>query len=168
MTKPGPQRRSQRRSGCRSGCPGRLVVFYLETDNDTGKRNGHDAAADIVTRIIAALDAGALGEAPGAVEDGIGDGDRACQGAVRDLLADLAAVLGEEKVPAARVPARLRTLAPDDVPYRSLTGVGLRKLLARHGVKVPSTGNRYPVDPATIRARLAERARSRPPGRMGE
>jgi S-DNA-T family DNA segregation ATPase FtsK/SpoIIIE len=70
----------------------------------------------------------------------------------------VADVLGDEKVNAADVPPRLRKLAPGYPPYRSMSGADLRKLLAEHEVKVPSTGRRYPVDPAAIRARLAERA----------
>jgi S-DNA-T family DNA segregation ATPase FtsK/SpoIIIE len=77
----------------------------------------------------------------------------------RDLLDDLATVLGNERVPAADVPARLRDLAPTYEPYRRLTGVGLREVLEReYGIKVPSTGNRYPVDPMAIRRRVAERS----------
>jgi len=45
------------------------------------------------------------------------------------------------------VPARLRDLAPNHEPYQGLTGVKLREVLEReYGIKVPSTGNRYPVD----------------------
>jgi S-DNA-T family DNA segregation ATPase FtsK/SpoIIIE len=77
----------------------------------------------------------------------------------RDLLADLDAMLGTEPVRAADVPALLRELAPDWGPYRELNGVALRELLSReHGIKVPSTNNRYPVDPVTIRDALAQRA----------
>ena len=77
----------------------------------------------------------------------------------RDLLEDLAAVLGEEPVPAADVPALLREYAPAWAPYKTLTGKALREILAaEHGIKVPSTGNRYPVDPGTIRYALTERS----------
>jgi S-DNA-T family DNA segregation ATPase FtsK/SpoIIIE len=76
----------------------------------------------------------------------------------RDLLDDLATVLGNDRVPAADVPARLRDLAPKHVPYRRLTGVRPREVLERnYGIKVPSTGNRYPVDPVRVRSRIAER-----------
>ena len=62
-------------------------------------------------------------------------------------------------MPAADVPARLRDLAPDHPPYRGLTGVKLREILEReYGIKVASTGNRYPVDPRKIRACIARRA----------
>ncbi|MCP2255230.1 DNA segregation ATPase FtsK/SpoIIIE, S-DNA-T family [Prauserella aidingensis] len=56
----------------------------------------------------------------------------------RDLLADVAAVLGpdEDKVPATDVCARLRELAPDHRPYGALKAEGLRDQLAEFGVKV--------------------------------
>ena len=62
-------------------------------------------------------------------------------------------------MPAADVPALLRDLAPDHPPYRGLTGGLLREILEReYGIKVASTGNRYPVDPHKIRACIARRA----------
>ena len=77
----------------------------------------------------------------------------------RDLLEDLDAVLGNEPVKVADVPALLRDHAPDWAPYRELTGVKLRDLLAsEYGITVPSTGNKWPVDPVTIRDALAARA----------
>ena len=51
------------------------------------------------------------------------------------------------------------TWRPTTLPYRGLTGVKLREILEReYGIKVASTGNRYPVDPHKIRARIARRA----------
>ena len=82
---------------------------------------------------------------------------------VRDLLDDIATVLGAdrwdaEKVPAADIPARLRTLAPDWAPYRSINGLEIRRYLeTEHGVKVATTGHKYPVDPAAIRDAIARR-----------
>lgn len=77
----------------------------------------------------------------------------------RDLLEDLDAVLGTESVNAADVPALLREHAPDWTPYRELTGKALREVLAaEYGIKVPSTGNRWPLDPVTVRDALAARA----------
>ena len=74
----------------------------------------------------------------------------------RDLLEDLDAVLGDEPVPSADVPALLARHAPRWAPYRTLTGKALREqLAAEYGVKVPSTGNRWPVDPGAIRTALA-------------
>lgn len=61
------------------------------------------------------------------------------------------------------MPARLRDLAPDHPPYRGLTGVKLREIIEReHGIKMSSTGNRYPVDPKKIRIRIAQRAAEGP------
>jgi S-DNA-T family DNA segregation ATPase FtsK/SpoIIIE len=76
----------------------------------------------------------------------------------RDLLEDLDEALGHEKVKAADVPALLRELAPNWAPYRTLNGKALVAQLGQFGVKVPSTGNVYPVDPAAVRQALAVRA----------
>ena len=67
-------------------------------------------------------------------------------------------VLGDEPVKAADVPALLREHAPNWVPYRTLTGQQLRDQLAELGIRVPSTGRRYPIDPAVIRAAIATRS----------
>ena len=75
-----------------------------------------------------------------------------------DLLTDLAAVLGTDPMPAADIPPLLARLAPQWAPYRRMTGKSLREALAQEGVKVPTTGNRYPVDPSTVRQALARRA----------
>jgi S-DNA-T family DNA segregation ATPase FtsK/SpoIIIE len=76
----------------------------------------------------------------------------------RDLLTDLDAVLGDEPVNVADVPALLKRHAPNWLPYQGLTGKALRELLAAdHGIKVPSTGNRYPVDPTTVREAIVRR-----------
>ena len=77
--------------------------------------------------------------------------------AVRDLLADLGDILGPDPVPVADLPALLRELAPDYKPYAGLSGKALREQLAKLGVKVASTGNRWPVDPAEVRKALALR-----------
>jgi S-DNA-T family DNA segregation ATPase FtsK/SpoIIIE len=113
-----------------------LKWFYIEADD-----TGYDAAAEVIERAMS--------------EAGTDDVDAVSER--RDLLDDLATVLGNERVPEADVPARLRDLAPTYEPYRRLTGVGLREVLEReYGIKVPSTGNRYPVDPVAIRNRVAE------------
>jgi S-DNA-T family DNA segregation ATPase FtsK/SpoIIIE len=122
-----------------------LKWFYIEADDDTG----YDAAAEVIERAMTYLEAGST-----RVETAIVATDTQTE---RDIIADVAAVLGDAKVNVADVPPRLRKLAPDHPLYRSMSGVQLRTILAEHGVKVPSTGRRYPVDPAAIRARLAER-----------
>lgn len=120
-----------------------LRWYFIEVDDDTG----YDAAADVIARAVADMASGTRG------------GGNALQveaPAERDLLEDLAEVLGEEPVPVADVPALLRDHAPGWAPYRSMTGKALRTLLAdEYGVKVPSTGNRWPLDPEAVRAALA-------------
>ncbi|MHA6621015.1 cell division protein FtsK [Pseudonocardia sp. DLS-67] len=127
--------------------------FYIEADDDTG----YDAAAEVIERAMTYLD-----ERTARAEIDEGSDDAHVVDERRDLLDDLATVLGNERIPAADVPARLRDLAPNYKPYRRLTGVGLRDVLEReYGIKVPSTGNRYPVDPVTVRSRIAEREAAR-------
>lgn len=78
----------------------------------------------------------------------------------RDLLADVAAVLehDHEPVKCADIPRRLRELAPTWRPYAELTGTLLRERLEDlYGIKVPTTGNRFPIDPDAVRAALADR-----------
>jgi DNA segregation ATPase FtsK/SpoIIIE, S-DNA-T family len=125
-----------------------LKWFYIEADDDTG----YDAAAEVIERAMTYLDPDT------AHTDTNTETGAETQDEKRDLLPDVAEVLGNEIVPAADIPPRLRKLAPGYLPYRSMSGVQLRELLAEHGVKVPSTKRRYPVDPAVIRARIAERA----------
>jgi S-DNA-T family DNA segregation ATPase FtsK/SpoIIIE len=126
--------------------------FYIEADDDTG----YDAATDLIARAIANLHP---------ANPGLGTDDQNARApVVRDLLDDIATVLGvdradAEKVPAADIPARLRTVAPDWAPYRTITGRDIRDYLhAEHGVKVATTGHKYPVDPAAVRDALARRA----------
>jgi DNA segregation ATPase FtsK/SpoIIIE, S-DNA-T family len=130
--------------------------FYIEADDDTG----YDAAADIIARAVANLHPAVAGPADGQ--------DEPAQ-LMRDLLDDIATVLGAdrwntEKVPAADIPARLRTLAPDWAPYRTINGLDIRRYLeTAHRVKVPTTGHRYPVAPAAIREAIARRDADRAP-----
>ena len=128
--------------------------FYIEADDDTG----YDAATDIIARAMANLHPAVAGPA---------DGQDEPAPLVRDLLDDIATVLGAdrwnaEKVPAADIPARLRTLAPDWAPYRTINGLEIRRYLeTEHGVKVATTGHKYPVDPAAIRDAIARRDATR-------
>jgi len=125
--------------------------FYIEADDDTG----YDAAADIIARAMANLH-------PAVAAPTGGDREEPAP-VVRDLLDDIATVLGverwdAEKVPAADIPARLRKLAPDWAPYRAISGLDIRRYLSsEHGVKVATTGHKYPVDPAAIRDAITRR-----------
>jgi S-DNA-T family DNA segregation ATPase FtsK/SpoIIIE len=74
----------------------------------------------------------------------------------RDLLADLAEVL-HDVLPIAQVPPLLKHAWPRHVPYQRLDGQSLRERLAVLGVQVPSTGNRWPLDPARVREALNRR-----------
>jgi S-DNA-T family DNA segregation ATPase FtsK/SpoIIIE len=122
-----------------------LKWFFIEVNDDTG----FDAAADLIER--------SLENVHPAVS--VGGGRRAEVEVERDLLVDLDAVLGHEPLPTADIPALLRGHAPTWPRYRSLTGKALREWLARdHGIKVASTGNRWPLDPATVREALAARS----------
>lgn len=130
--------------------------FYLDADDDTG----YDAAADLIARAMTTVksDAVEVGRNPPDTE----------KEEERDLLSDLDAVLGTDPIPSADVPALLRELAPEWAPYRRLTGTRLRDHLAReYGIKVPTTGNRFPLDPDTVRQRLARRDADESPGSGG-
>lgn len=119
-----------------------VQVYFL----DVSKEN--DQVTPIIDRAMAAIR-----------RRGVFPGGQAPQRpAARDLLEDLDAVLGADPIPAADVPALLKHHAPDWPPYQRLTGKALREQLADLGVKVASTGNRWPVDPVTIRDALARRA----------
>lgn len=72
----------------------------------------------------------------------------------RDLLADLDAVLGYDRVRLADLPALLRDLAPAWTPYRSLTGVQLKEQLDAAGVRTTNAGNVPRLDPADLRRAL--------------
>ena len=122
-----------------------VQVYFLDVSKD------NDQVSPIIERAMRAVEE--HGQLPG--------GDRLAPliEAARDLLDDLDAVLGREPVPAADLPALLARHAPGWPPYQRLTGKALRqRLAADYGIKVPSTGNRYPVDPVTIREALAKRA----------
>jgi S-DNA-T family DNA segregation ATPase FtsK/SpoIIIE len=89
---------------------------------------------------------------------GIGPALTVTEGGARDLLADVADVIGNQTVPAADVPALLARNFPSQVLYRQMTGKQLRQLLKdEHGVRVPSTGNRWPVSPRLVTEALHER-----------
>ena len=130
--------------------------FYIEVDDDTG----FDAAADIIARAMTTLHPAVARPA---------DGQGEAEPVVRDLLDDIATVLAAHqldasKVPAADIPARLRTLAPDWAPYRTINGLDIRRYLqTEHGVKVATTGHKYPVDPVAVGEAIARRDAARAP-----
>ncbi|WP_211178160.1 cell division protein FtsK [Pseudonocardia acidicola] len=123
-----------------------VQVYYLDVSRE------HDQISPIIRRALDAI-ARAGRPLPGS------DTAAPTVETERDLLEDLDAVLGDQSVPVADVPALLAAYAPGWAPYRALTGKALRaRLAAEYGVKVPSTGNRWPLDPVTVRDTLARRA----------
>ena len=78
---------------------------------------------------------------------------------VRDLLADVAEVLGSgtDSVRAADVPRLLAQAFPGYEPYRRMKGTELAARLTAEGAKVPTTGNVFPVYPDRVREALRSR-----------
>ena len=123
-----------------------LKWFFVEVDDDTG----FDAAADVIARAVA-------GAAPGMRLDASAP-LAAIEG--RDLLDDLADVLGDERVKLRDAVGLLRKHAPAWPPYQRMTATQLRADLAAEGVRtVNSSGTPY-LDPADLRRAIAERAAS--------
>lgn len=118
-------------------------TFFIEVDDDTG----WDAATEIIERAVGQLaPRTSAGPAPQIAE-------------ARDLLADVAEVIGDQTIPAAKVPALLMRAWPNYLPYRNLDGKALvKRLKDEHGVRVPSTDNRWPVSPRLIGDALVRRA----------
>jgi predicted GIY-YIG superfamily endonuclease len=72
----------------------------------------------------------------------------------RDLLADLDAVLGEERVRLSGLPHLLRQLAPWHIAYEELNGVRLAHELKTAGVRWTKSGGVPRIDPADLRRAL--------------
>ncbi|MBN6036228.1 cell division protein FtsK [Amycolatopsis sp. 195334CR] len=121
-----------------------VQVYFL----DVAREN--DQVTPIIERAMAAV--AKRGELPG------GTAPARQIEAKRDLLEDISDVLDADPVPAAKVAVLLSNHAPDWPAYRGLTGTRLCADLAAIGVKVPSSKNRYPVDPVTIREAMAKQA----------
>jgi len=119
--------------------------YFVAVDDDTG----YDAAAEVIARAVRSVAPGTAIEANSPVA--------AIE--IRDLLADLAEVLGDsaEPVRLADLPPRLRKLAPSWGVYKTLTGTGLRQLLDAEGTRTTNTGNVPRLDPQDLRRALAER-----------
>jgi S-DNA-T family DNA segregation ATPase FtsK/SpoIIIE len=120
-----------------------LMWHYVEVDDDTG----FDAATDVIARALGSVAPGTPVEGsmePVAIE-------------ARDLLADLDAVLGYERVRLADVPARLRDLAPRWPAYRNMTGTQLRSRLDAAGVRTTNPKNIPTLDPTDLRDAVKDR-----------
>ncbi|WP_075332949.1 cell division protein FtsK [Pseudonocardia sp. Ae717_Ps2] len=128
-----------------------VQVYFLSVDKDTPVG---DQVTPLIERALDAIERRGKG-LPGAGRPG----PQVQVQQPRDLLDDLDAVLGEEPVRTADVPALLARHAPGHQPYQAMTGKALREALAAEfGIKVPSTGNRWPLDPITVRDAQVRRA----------
>ena len=122
-----------------------LRWYFVEVDDDTG----FDAAADVIARAVAAMAPGtrAGASAAAAVE-------------ARDLLGDLADVLGPERVKLRDAIGLLRKHAPTWPPYQRMTAVKLGGALKSEGVKIVNVSGVQCLDPPELHRVLAERADS--------
>lgn len=121
-----------------------VQVYFLDVEK------GNDQVSPIIDRSLDAI------ARAGKAVPGTEPRDLAAE---RDLLEDLEAVLGSEPTKSADCPALLAAYAPGWAPYKSMTGKSLRaRLLRDYKIKVPSTDNRWLIDPAVIRSALAERS----------
>ena len=123
-----------------------LKWYFVEVNDDTG----YDAAAEVIARCMKSV-------APGTP---VAAGSPVQATVVRDLLGDLAEVIGPERSRVADLPARLRKVAPSWLPYRALTGTELKRLLDDERVRTTNTGNVRELDPADLRRAIGEREAS--------
>jgi S-DNA-T family DNA segregation ATPase FtsK/SpoIIIE len=125
-----------------------LKWYFVMVDDD----KGFDAATDVIARAMQEVATGTQVKANAKAAPPV---------EVRDLLDDVVVVLDGrvEPVPTADIPPLLRKLAPKWKAYEALKGVALREMLAEeYGIKVPSTGNRWPLDPESAREARRRRA----------
>jgi S-DNA-T family DNA segregation ATPase FtsK/SpoIIIE len=121
-----------------------LRWYFVEVDDDTG----FDAAAEVIARAVGQV-------APGTPVEG---GRPVPAIEARDLLGDLAEVLGLERVKLRDLVGLLRKLAPAWTPYAKLTAAQLRKQLTDAGVRTVNSSNTYWLDPADLRRAISNRA----------
>lgn len=116
-----------------------IRTYFIEVNDDTG----WDAATQIIERAMEQIDPGTRTKAVRRQLAPVPED--------RDLLEDIRDIIGGRTVPAADLARLLKQHAPQWLPYRDLDGITLRKLLwDEHRVRVPSTGNRWPVTPKLI------------------
>ena len=116
----------------------------MEVDDDTG----FDAAADVIARAVDTV-------APGMRLDAA---RRLAAIEGRDLLDDLADVLGEDRIKLRDAVGLLRKHAPTWPPYQRMTAVKLGADLKAEGVRTVNTSGTQCLDPADLHQR---------PGRAG-
>jgi DNA segregation ATPase FtsK/SpoIIIE, S-DNA-T family len=124
-----------------------VQVYYLDV------AKGHDQVTPIIRRALAEIER----------RDRAVPGTDRARPAIesRDLLADLGAVLegteDGERVRLSDLPALLRDHAPRWNPYKAITATAIRDGLEAEGVRWTNTGNVPRLDPADLRAVLADR-----------
>lgn len=119
-------------------------TYYIAVDDDTG----WDAAAEVIDRAMAML-------APGTPAGS--DQPAQPHPEQRDLLTDVAAVLGAEpRVKATDVAARLRELAPRHRPYQGIDGTKLAEALDTAGVRVTRKDGYLQVYTERVHTALAD------------
>ena len=120
-----------------------LRWYFVEVDDDSG----FDAAADVIARAVGRVASGTP----------VGASVPLAAIEVRDLLEDLADVLGDDRVKLRDAVGLLRTLAPSWSAYRVMTAKQLGADLAAEGVRTVNTSGTPYLDPADLRRALAER-----------
>jgi DNA segregation ATPase FtsK/SpoIIIE, S-DNA-T family len=124
-----------------------VQVYYLDV------AKGHDQVTPIIRRALAEIER----------RDRAVPGTDRARPAIesRDLLADLGAVLDTtedgERVRLSDLPALLRDHAPRWNPYKTITAAAIRDALDAEDVRWTNTGNVPRLDPADLRAALANR-----------
>jgi len=120
-----------------------LKWFYIAADDDAGT----DDATEVIERCMQTVDprTPVSGSVP------------AIEVEHRDVLDDVAGVIGSDRVKLRDLAGMLRRLAPAWAPYKTMTATRLRDHLADEGVRVINTSGTPYLDPADLRRALAER-----------
>jgi DNA segregation ATPase FtsK/SpoIIIE, S-DNA-T family len=121
-----------------------LRWYYIEVNDDTG----FDAATEVIARAMGLVDRATPVDGNTLV--------RAIE--TRDLLDDVAEVIGDERVKLRDLVGLLRTLAPRWSAYKDLTAKQLGEDLADAGVRTVNTSGTPYLDPADLRRAVAERS----------
>jgi S-DNA-T family DNA segregation ATPase FtsK/SpoIIIE len=141
--RPGRDRGTSVITGVSDGQFELLKWYFVEVNDDTG----YDAAKEVIERAVAMVAPGTRIEAP-AIEPAA---------ETRDLLADLAEVLGGDRARLRDLVGLLRELAPSWAPYKRLTAGQLHKALDREGVATVNHSGTLHLAPEELRRVLAER-----------
>lgn len=117
-----------------------LRWYYVARDDDSGL----DDATDVIARCLGSVARGTL----------VGGAVPAIEKESRDLLEDLAEVLGNERVKLRDVIALLREHAKGWKPYESMTATSLKASLKAEGVRTVNHSGTVHLDPEDVRDAL--------------